>query len=144
MYVAGPAYDPSQKQGADFSQFKFTESADGKIEMTGLIDNPIWLGYHMFEIESRNGVYDEFSNRGSNGLFGSAYSDVLEIDILNPCKNAIVNGNNGLVLQEISDAGSADTFRSIVYTGPAKKINEGSCANDCDLCGALSYKLLTN
>ena len=83
------------------SQFTFREEFEGEFIMEGKVTEHRWIGTHSFQIQSRNGVYNEESKRGEQGLFGSVDSEILTITVLDPCEQAIVNSDNSMVLEDL-------------------------------------------
>ena len=86
-YIDGPAFDGAQEDGADFSsQFSFSAlGADGTLRMTGKVSDPVWVGVHQLQIQSRNGVFAPGSERGADGLFGASDSEIFTLTVVDPC-----------------------------------------------------------
>ena len=63
-YVSGPAMDESEFSGADLSQLIFREEFQDEFVIEGEITDPLWIGTHSFQIQSRNGVFAAESVRG--------------------------------------------------------------------------------
>ena len=70
--------------------------------MKGAAPDLTWLGLHVIQIKSTNGIRDssEFA-RGQGGLFKSVLSDPLEIAVIDPCLHSIVNFDEGLIIDEL-------------------------------------------
>ena len=92
-YIDGPALDGSEPYGADMSQFTFSEEFEGEFTLQGQVTDKLWIGTHSFQIQSRNGVFDEGSERGENGLFESVDSEILTITVEDPCTEAVINSD---------------------------------------------------
>jgi len=84
---------------ADLSSYNLNEISETRVEMKGALQTFSWLGLHTIKIKSTNGKKNTDSNaRGKEGLFRSLLSREMQIKIVNPCLNTVVNEDKGLVL----------------------------------------------
>ena len=88
--------------------------------------DPRWVGTHELQIQSRNGVLTPDSERGENGLFGKINSEIITIQVVNPCSKAIVNSDNELVLADLVAPDGVNSFESELYNKPSNSVELGS------------------
>ena len=63
------------------------------------------------------------------------------LTIINSCSNAIVNSDDGLVLEDMVAPDNVSTFASPIYSAPSNSVRISS--DGLSNCGELSYTLMT-
>ena len=138
LYISGPQYDATHPQGADLFMYDRRQLDADNFVYEGSMDYRQWLGTHYFQIKSRLGVPSNAAEpRGDGGLYGTAYSEVVPLTIIDPCKNSTVNADDGFFLENFF----VPTLRSehtVNYDGPTDFISD-VYGNGYDKCGPRRY-----
>ena len=142
IYIAGPKLDTAfVPANADLSPFVLAEVDSTRVEMLGAVQDFSWLGSHQILIKSTNGVLDTAADaRGVDGLYRSVLSDPILIMIINPCLTSVVNGDEGIVIENLSVKINKSVL-NVNYTGPTDSASV-TYGNGYDKCGNLTYSWL--
>ena len=128
---------------ADLSSYSLNEISATRIEMIGALQTFSWLGLHTIKIKSTNGKRNTDSTaRGKEGLFRSLLSEEMQIKIVNPCLNTVVNADKGLVLDYIR-VPIMQSYLLLSLPGPTDSISV-RYGNGHDKCGELTYLWLND
>ena len=106
--------------------------------MVGAVQDFSWLGTHSIVIKSTNGKVDLSPEaRGDKGLFISVVSEIIEIEIVNPCLTSIVNEDQNVVLEDMMVANGKILYE-LSLDGPTDSASV-TYGNGYDKCGNLTY-----
>ena len=106
--------------------------------MAGAVQDFSWLGKHSVQIKATNGKEDQSPEaRGTAGLFNTVYSEILEIEIINPCLTSIVNEDENVVLEDMK-VPPGQKLVELVLEGPTDSTSV-IYGNGYDKCGNLTY-----
>ena len=142
VYLSGPKRDETLAPvNADLSPFNFIQNDQniGQMTMVGTAPDRSWLGTHVMQIKSTNGLKSSDPNaRGNSGQFNSILSQPIVITIVDPCKNSVVNADGGLQVNNLSVPLGSES-QSLSYAGPTDSISV-KYGNGYDKCGELTYQ----
>lgn len=106
--------------------------------MTGVVEDFSWLGTHKVLIRATNGRENlAVGARGDKGLYRTVDSEVLEIEIINPCLTSIVNFDQNLELEDLA-VPNGQKVVELISNGPTDSASV-TYGNGYDKCGNLTY-----
>ena len=92
VYAAGPL-----SLDTDLPSYAIEPIGVDRHQVRGTATHKKWLGTHRFVLRGTNGSFDSSPQaRGVDGLFKSVVSDQIEVKIVDPCIETLLNPNGAL------------------------------------------------
>ena len=124
-YVRGPLRDSSELHVLESS-------------IEAELEDREWIGEHTLKVTGYNGLRDEESPYGDEGVFLSTVSEEIKLRVEDPCLATEINTNTEFPSQIMVQAG--ETQEILEITGPTNSISS-VYGNGYNSCGPLAYQI---